>query len=103
MPRVIKREAAKRDLTQHFVYLAEHASLAVARRFLGAAQSTFVEISRMPEIGTPGKVGKGKLAGIRLWPVHGFDRYLIAYKPLKDAILIERVFHSSQDYARVLK
>jgi hypothetical protein len=25
---VIKREAAKRDLTQHFVYLAQHASLA---------------------------------------------------------------------------
>ena len=33
MPRVVKREAAKRDLIQHFVYLAEHSSVAVARRF----------------------------------------------------------------------
>src|SRR5438105_1776993 len=103
MPRAIKREAAKRDLTQHFATLAEHASLAVARRFKGAAQSTFIEISKMPEIGTPGKVRRGKFAGIRLWPVRGFERYLIAYHALEDGVLIERVFHSSQDYRRVLK
>ena len=103
MPRIIKREAAKRHLTQHFVYLAEHASLGVARRFKSAAQSTFTDLCRMPEMGAQGKVRHAKFRGIRLWHVHGFERYIVAYQPLKDGILVVRVFHSSQDYERVLE
>ena len=34
MPTVTKREAARRDLVEHFVYLAENAGLDVAERFL---------------------------------------------------------------------
>ena len=34
MARLIKRVAAKRDLTDHFVFLAENASVNVARRQL---------------------------------------------------------------------
>jgi hypothetical protein len=30
MPRVLKREAAKRDLTQHFIYLAEQLDMSPA-------------------------------------------------------------------------
>ena len=41
MAQVHTREAAKRDLITHFVYLAENASLAVARRFKDAARVTF--------------------------------------------------------------
>jgi toxin ParE1/3/4 len=103
MPRVLKRQAAKRDLTQHFIYLAEHANLSVARRFKNAAKSTFLELSKMPDMGTPGRVRHGKFEGVRLWQVRGFARYLIAYRSLDDGVLIERVFHSAQDYQRVLK
>src|ERR1035438_4334562 len=98
MAQVLKREAAKRDLITHFVYLAENASLAVARRFKDAARVTFIELSNTPEMGAPGKVRQGKFAGIRLWRVVGFERYLIAYRPLKDGVVIERVFHAAQDY-----
>jgi plasmid stabilization system protein ParE len=73
MARVLKREAAKRDLIGHFVYLAGNASLEVARRFADAARNTFSELA------------------------------LIAYRPLKDGVVIERVFHGAQDYHRVLK
>jgi plasmid stabilization system protein ParE len=103
MARVLKREAAKRDLTGHFAYLAENASLEVARRFGDAARSTFGELSDTPEMGAPGKVRHGKYADVRLWRVGGFERYLIAYRPLKDGVVIERVFHAAQDYGRVLK
>ena len=103
MVRVLKREAAKRDLIGHFVYLAGNASLEVARRFADAARSTFNELAEAPEMGAPGKVRHGRYADIRLWRVGGFERYLVAYRPLKDGVVIERVFHAAQDYQRILK
>jgi len=41
MARVIKRVAAKRDLTDHFVFLGDKASVDVARRFLHACNVSF--------------------------------------------------------------
>lgn len=103
MAQVRKREAAKRDLIRHFVYLAENASLEVARRFRDAARDTFIELSATPEMGSPGKIRQGKFAGVRLWRVGGFERYLIAYRPIHEGVVIERVLHAAQDYQRVLK
>jgi plasmid stabilization system protein ParE len=57
----------------------------------------------MPVMGSPGKVAQGKFAGVRLWPVRDFPKYLIAYRPLKDGVQIERVIHAAQDYQRVLR
>ena len=37
MPTVYRRAAARRDLIEHFVYLAENAGLDVAERFLASA------------------------------------------------------------------
>jgi plasmid stabilization system protein ParE len=51
MPRVFKRAAARRDLVQHYVYLAENAGDAVADRFLACAETSFVELSEHPQMG----------------------------------------------------
>ena len=51
MVRVLKRVAAKRDLTDHFVFLGENASVDVARRFLHAANVSFQALAKMPELG----------------------------------------------------
>lgn len=40
MARVLKREAAKRDLIAQWVWYAETASIEIADRFLDAAEST---------------------------------------------------------------
>ena len=103
MARVLKRDAAKRNLIRHFVYLAENASLETARHFRDAARDAFNQLSEMPEMGSPGNVRQSKFAGVRLWRVGGFERYIIAYHPLKDGVVIDRVFHASQDYQRILK
>ena len=50
MARVIKRVAAKRDLTDHFVFLGENASVEVARRFLHACNVSFQALAQMPEL-----------------------------------------------------
>ena len=42
MPVVTKREAARRDLVEHYVYLAENASPDVAERFLTNAEALWM-------------------------------------------------------------
>jgi len=59
----------KRDLIQHFVYWGEHAGIAVAERFVTAVHRAYVELSKMPELGAPGKIQKGRFTGVRIWPV----------------------------------
>ena len=44
MLKVTKREAARRDLVEHFVYLAENAGLDVAERFLTHAEASFGDL-----------------------------------------------------------
>ncbi|HXB70923.1 MAG TPA: type II toxin-antitoxin system RelE/ParE family toxin [Candidatus Acidoferrales bacterium] len=92
MARLLRREAAKRDLIAHFVYLGETL----------AAEQAAKSLAQMPEIGIPGKVRRGKYAGVRIWPVPGFDKYLIVYRPIKEGVQVERVVHAAQDYRRVL-
>ena len=61
MRSIVKRLAAKRDLTQHFVWFAEEASTELARRFLQAAEKSFQDLAEMPKIG-PLKIHEGKFA-----------------------------------------
>jgi toxin ParE1/3/4 len=102
MRRIVKRLAAKRDLTQHFVWFAEGASTELAQRFLQAAEKSFQDLAGMPKMG-PLKIHEGKFAGVRMWRVTGFENFLIFYRPLKDGVAIERIFHAKQDYQRVLR
>ena len=57
----------------------------------------------MPRMGAPAKVRHRKHAGIRIWRVREFEEYLIAYKPRRGGVRIERIIHAKQDYQRVLK
>ena len=101
MPRVIKRPAAKRDLILHFAAIAE-GSVEAAQRFRHAAERSFQDLARMPGM-APRKILEGKFAGVRMWRVRGFERYLIFYMSRKDGVAIERVIHAAQDYQRALK
>jgi len=48
---VHRRARAKRDLFEHYVYLAEHAGMETAERFLVNADKSFGDLSRHPEMG----------------------------------------------------
>jgi plasmid stabilization system protein ParE len=102
MARAIQRPAARRDFIIHYAYLAEKASVETAQRFREAVEATYAELAAMPGMGSPGKVRQGKHAGVRLWRVRGFENYLIAYREHPRGVAIERLFHASQDYQRVL-
>lgn len=103
MARVIRRVAAKRDLTDHFVFLGENASVDVARRFLHAVSVSFQTLAKMPELGAQRIFRNPRFSTVRAWPVKGFERYLIFYRPEEDGVEILRVIHGARDLERLFR
>jgi toxin ParE1/3/4 len=102
MARVLKREAAKRDLISQWVWYAENASTEVADRFLRAADSTLNLLSTQPESGSPFLVRKPELQGMRRVPVSdGFEKILLFYFPLQDGVDLVRVVHGNRELAQL--
>ena len=102
MPMVTQREAARRDLVEHFVYLAENAGLVVAERFLSNVEASFTVLARQPKMGAPLKLKHPDLAAIRKWRVKDFDNYLVFYQPRPDGVSIVRVLHAASDWWSLL-
>ena len=103
MARAVQRPAARRDFIIHYAYIAEKAGLETGKRFRQAVESAYAFLAKMPHMGVPFKIKGGKHAGVRLWRVRGFKDYLIAYRPYRGGVRIERLVHAKQDYRRILK
>ena len=103
MARAVQRPAARRDFIIHYVYLAENAGPDVAKRFRQAVESAYAKLAEMPDMGAPAKLRKKKHQNVRIWQLREFSEYLIAYKPRRGGVGIERIIHAKQDYRRVLK
>ena len=97
MPTVHQRAASRRDLVEHFVYLAENAGLDIAERFLTNAEASFNDLAGRPMIGAPLTLQHPDLAGMRKWRIKDFDNILIFYQPRPDGVSIVRVLHATRD------
>jgi toxin ParE1/3/4 len=75
-PKVYQRTAARRDLIDQFVYLAETAGLDTAEGFLSAARTTSENLAEDPKLGAVLSSRNPKLAGMRKWRVTGFENHL---------------------------
>jgi len=102
MAMVYKRASAKRDLVEDYLYLAEHAGLETAERFLSSAEDSFSDLSRHPGMGVALSLRDPKLAGLRKWQINGFENYLIFYLPRPGGVSIVRVLHAAQDWWSLL-
>jgi toxin ParE1/3/4 len=102
MPTVTQREAARRDLVEHFVYLAENAGLDLAERFLTNAEASFNDLAQQPRIGAPLTLKHPDLANVRKWRVKDFDHHLVFYQPRPDGVAIVRVLHAASDWWSLL-
>lgn len=102
MPKVYQRAVARRDLVEHFVYLAENADLEIAERFLTNAEASFNDLAGQPMIGAPLTLRHPDLAGLRKWRVNNFENSLIFYLPRPDGVSIVRVLHAARDWWSLL-
>lgn len=102
MRRVVRSQAARSDLVEHYVHLAEEAGEAIAERFFERVGESLSLIAGQPLIGAAVPSQRSELHGIRKWVVSDFDRFLIFYRPRQDDVLVVRVLHSSQDWWNLL-
>ena len=103
MARVLKREAALRDLVAQWVWYAENGGIPIADRFLNAANATLELLAAHPESGRLFVSRKQGLRGIRQMPISdGFEKNLLFYFPLPDGVDLVRVIHGSRDLERLL-
>lgn len=102
MPTVRRRDRARLDLVEHFVYLSENAGIDVADRFLTNAEASFNAVAEQPTMGTALTLRPRELAGLRKWRVKGFENYLIFYLPSSEGVSILRVLHGSRDWWSLL-
>jgi len=99
---VYKRAAARRDLVQHFVHLAENAGFDTADRFLTNAERCFTELAEQPAMGSPLTLKRPEFAGMRKWRVPDFESFLVFYLPRRDGISVVRVLRAEQDWWSLL-
>src|SRR5438046_1229810 len=103
MREITKRPEAKRDLIAAAAYFGEQAGMRVSGRFLKAAEAAFETLAFMPRMGVVRDYGNPDFAGMRMWPVPRFRKYLIFYLVTEEEIEIVRVLHGSQNIEGIFK
>jgi toxin ParE1/3/4 len=101
MSQIIKRPRAERDLEECFVFIGEQ-NLDAALDFLTMAEETFLQLAKFPRIGKSRPVKSRVFPNVRQFPIKGFDKHLIFYRPIDDGIEVIRVLHSARDIEQIL-
>jgi hypothetical protein len=57
----------------------------------------------MPEAGAPKVVSNPQLAGLRTWPVKGFDEFRVYYLVRPTLLTVVRILHSKRNTDAILE
>jgi toxin ParE1/3/4 len=98
---VIRRARALMDLDEIAEQIGRSNPRA-ALRFLDAFDEAVAQLAPMPGLGSPHESGQPRLQDVRTWPVAGFKKYRIFYRPTADGIEVLRVLHGARDIDAVL-
>lgn len=104
-PRVLRHPRTRENLLEEYLFIAvgsPHASEAAAERFLDAVEAAVTRLASMPALGREW-TGSEVLEGLRVFPVKGFENWLIFYTPLPDGIFFRLVIHGARDLPRHLE
>ena len=101
MARVVRRAAAEEDLIESYAFIGMD-DLGAADRFLVSARETIARLAESPRVGRLREFADPRLREIRSWPVHGFENWLILYRPMRDGIEVLRVLHGARDLEVIL-
>ncbi|MDP2224983.1 type II toxin-antitoxin system RelE/ParE family toxin [Nitrosomonas sp.] len=102
MPKIYQCAAARRDLVEHFVYLAENANLETNERFLAQTKASFNALAGQPMDRCTINAMRFNISGHAQWRVKDFDNHLIFYLPHQDGISVVRVLHAARDRRSLL-
>ena len=99
---LIRHLSAERDIIECADYIARD-SYEAAIRFMDCVESAFLLLLERPKIGALREGLVPGVEGIRMWPVGGFEKYLIFYQQIPNRIEILRVLHSARDIESIFE
>ena len=103
MSRILRREAARRDLVAIVAHFLDAGSPASARRFREQAEAALSRLANRPGLGTRFETLPPAFGEIRYLPLPSrFKKYLVFYRPLPEGIEVVRVLHGARDVAGIL-
>lgn len=95
--RATRTPRARRDILDQAEYLALEGGIDVAERYLDALEQAEQSLLDTPGLGAERTFGR--IEGLRMWRVPGFEKHLIFYRETADGIEIIRVLHGARDLA----
>ena len=72
-------------------------------RFIDGVKSTMRLLADNPGLGAPRRFARKKLLGLRAFPVRGFEKHLVFYRPTEHGIEVLRVLHGARDLLTTLE
>jgi toxin ParE1/3/4 len=94
--RVVFRRKAEEDIEDIAYYIAQD-NVRAAEAFREALENACFLLAERPEIGPLRSFGNPRLSDVRLWPIRGFERYLLFYRVAGDTLDVIRVVHGARD------
>jgi plasmid stabilization system protein ParE len=87
------QESAERDILRQVEWYAEKGVPAIGLRFSDAVAESIKAVIAMPLSGAPKPTSNPRLAGLRTWPVKGFDEFRVQ----PELLMVVRVLHDKRD------
>lgn len=94
--------AAEQDILRQVEWYAEQGLPDIARRFHTSTLATFDTLLSVPNAGTRKAAIHEKLAGLRVWPLRGFDEFRVFYLLAHETLTVLRVLHGKRDIGAIL-
>lgn len=100
MELVVDRKAYD-DIVEIAVWFTRRSGPRLTTRFLEAVERALIDLAAMPGLGHPQWFRRAELRHLRVWPIRGFNQYLLVYA-IETRIVVLRVLHGARDLDRLL-
>jgi plasmid stabilization system protein ParE len=101
--RLFIQAAAEDDILRQVEWYAGKGLPHIAQRFHAAVLDAVDALLATPEAGPPRASSNPRLAGLRTWPVKGFDEFWVYYLVRPEMLTVVRVLHSKRDIGHILE
>jgi len=97
------QSSAEDDILRQFEWYAEKGLIDIGRRFRTTVREAVDALVAMPFAGSPKYIANPLLAGLRTWPVKGFDDFKVYYLPQPELVVVVRILHGKRDIGTILE
>ena len=74
-----------------------------AERFVPALEETYAQLVALPGMGSVRQFRRKDLHGVRIFPVTGFEHYLLFYTALGTHVKVLRILHAARDFPTIFQ